>query len=292
MKRTRKTPPRVKTRRDNEYGDENIFNPFSPLFAWLKRPGKRKKEYSEHPFRDSFITVVLLHVIAVLSFFAYGAIKDATKSPTAQGRTKDQKDSRVARILERQPELIQSEEAKPGEKLIPVREPNPLRAEDEAIFDDQVARSEKVNRKRAATQEAVAAIDEPLPPVAPAAKSAVRPQNSVATGQTPGNDQVKDAFLVATGRMPRAKEIATVSEPEIRRAEPLATVEPAPPSPERSSAPIPSEYTVRPGDNIFTISRRMNVSFSELAAANNLSSPRDVRVGQVLVSPLAGRDAM
>jgi LysM repeat protein len=49
--------------------------------------------------------------------------------------------------------------------------------------------------------------------------------------------------------------------------------------------PPPSQYTVQAGDNIFTISRRMNVSFTELAEANNLSSPRDVRVGQVLVSP-------
>jgi LysM repeat protein len=36
----------------------------------------------------------------------------------------------------------------------------------------------------------------------------------------------------------------------------------------------------------------MNISFTELAEANNLSSPRDVRVGQVLVSPSARRDAM
>lgn len=292
MKTKSKTRRAPKRRAQKNYNEENIFNPFSPLFAWMKRAPRKKREYSEHPFRDSFITVVLLHVIAVLSFFAYGAITDATKSPTAHGRTEDQKDSRVARVLERQPELLQSEEAKPGEKLLPVREPNPLQAKGDAIFNDQVAGSEKVNRNRAATQEAVAAIDEPLPPIAPAAKAALRPQNSVAMGQTPGNDQVKDAFLVATGRMPRADKIATVSEPEIRRAEPLATIEPAPPSPERSSAPIPSEYTVQPGDNIFTISRRMNVSFTELAAANNLSSPRDVRVGQVLVSPLAGRDAM
>jgi LysM repeat protein len=70
---------------------------------------------------------------------------------------------------------------------------------------------------------------------------------------------------------------------------PLAQPATAPAEP---PMPLPSQYTVQAGDNIFTISRRMNVSFTELAEANNLSSPRDVRVGQVLVSPSAQRDAM
>ena len=282
MKATRKTTRREKTRRENEYGDENIFNPFSPLFAWLKRPGKGKKEYSEHPFRDSFITVVLLHVIAVLSILAYGAIKDVTKSPTAGGTTKDQKDSRVARILEKQPKLLPSEGAKPGQQLLAVREPDQLPAETIAAVRTKPEESAKVQMTN----------EDPLPPVTAAPKpvASVKPVDSPSHAR--GNDPVKEAFLAASGRLPQAEQVATAIEPEVRRAEPVAKTEPSPSKPEQAVAPAVSEYTVQPGDNIFTISRRMNVSFTELAAANNLSSPRDVRVGQVLVSPSTRRDAM
>ena len=283
MKATRKTTRRAKTRRENEYGDENIFNPVSPLCAWLKRPGKGNKEYSEHPFRDSFITVVLLHVIAVLSILAYGAIKDVTKSPTAGGTTKDQKDSRVARILEKQPKLLPSEGAKPGEQLLAVREPDQLPAETIAAVRTKPEEAAKVQMTN----------EDPLPPVTAAPKpvASVKPVDSPSHAR--GNDPVKEAFLAASGRLPQAEQVATaVAEPEVRRAEPVAKAEPAPTTPNQAAAPAVSEYTVQPGDNIFTISRRMNVSFTELAAANNLASPRDVRVGQILVSPTAQRDSM
>jgi LysM repeat protein len=282
MKATRKTTRRAKTRRENEYGDENIFNPFSPLFAWLKKPGKGKKEYSEHPFRDSFITVVLLHVIVVLSILAYGAIKDVTKSPTAGGTTKDQKDSRVARILEKQPKLLPSEGAKPGEQLLAVREADQLPAETIAA----------VRTKPEESAKAQITNEEPLPPVTTAPKPVANVKPVDSPSRARGNDPVKEAFLAASGRLPQAEQVATAIEPEVRRAEPVAKTEPAPSTPKQAAAPAVSEYTVQPGDNIFTISRRMNVSFTELAAANNLASPRDVRVGQVLVSPTAQRNSM
>lgn len=282
MKATRKTTRRAKTRRENEYGDENIFNPFSPLFAWLKRPGKGKKEYSEHPFRDSFITVVLLHVIVVLSILAYGAIKDVTKSSTAGGTTKDQKDSRVARILEKQPKLLPSEGAKPGEQLLAVREPDQLPSETIAA----------VRTKPEESAKAQITNEEPLPPVTTAPKPVANVKPVDSPSHARGNDPVKEAFLAASGRLPQTEQVATAIEPEVRRAEPVAKTEPAPSTPKQAAAPAVSEYTVQPGDNIFTISRRMNVSFTELAAANNIASPRDVRVGQILMSPTAQRDSM
>ena len=290
MKATRKTTRREKTRRENEYGDENIFNPFSPLFAWLKRPGKGKKEYSEHPFRDSFITVVLLHVIAVLSILAYGAIKDVTKSPTAGGTTKNPTDSRVADILAKQPQLLPSEGAKPGEQLLAVRESEPFPTETIAAVRTKPAESAKANRTANTAQMTN---EEPLPPVTATPKPVANVKPVDSPSRARGNDPVKEAFLAASGRLPQAEQVATaVTEPEVRRAEPIVKLEPAPSTPKQAAAPAVSEYTVQPGDNIFTISRRMNVSFTELAAANNLASPRDVRVGQVLVSPTAQRDSM
>jgi LysM repeat protein len=284
MKATKKTPRRAKTRRDNDYNEENIFNPFSPLLAWLKKPGKKKQEYSEHPFRDSFITVVLLHVIAVLSFLAYGAIKDATKSPTARGTTKSATDSRVAGILAKQPQLLPSEGAKPGEKLLAVREPDPFPTETVAAVRTKTAESAKTNRGANAAQMTS---EEPLPPVTSAPKSVASAKPAVLPSRARDNDATKEKFLAASGRLPQAEQVASSIDLEIRRAEPVAKTKSEPSSPEQAAIPAVSEYTVQPGDNIFTISRRMNVSFTELAAANNLTSPREIRVGQTLVRPSA-----
>lgn len=255
------------------------------MLTWLRRSRKKKKEYSEHPFRDSFITVVLLHVIAVLSILAYGAIKDVSKTSTAGSAAKDQKDSRVARILEKQPTLLPSEGAEPGETLLAVREPNRFPTERMAEAKTRAAESAKANRTANTVKTPLATEDEPLPPFAVAPKPAAKPEPAVGPSSARGNDPVKEAFLAASGRLSHAEQVATTSEPEVRKAEQVAKTESAPSAREQAVTPAVSEYTVQPGDNIFTISRRMNVSFTELAAANNLTSPRDIRAGQTLVRP-------
>ena len=50
-------------------------------------------------------------------------------------------------------------------------------------------------------------------------------------------------------------------------------------------------YTVRPGDSIYAVARRYNVSFAELQQANAITDARRVRPGTVLKVPGAGRDA-
>ncbi|MFM8984322.1 MAG: LysM peptidoglycan-binding domain-containing protein, partial [Spartobacteria bacterium] len=47
----------------------------------------------------------------------------------------------------------------------------------------------------------------------------------------------------------------------------------------------PSEYTLAPGDNLYMVSRRLQVSYNELMQANGLSDPRQLRVGQKLKVP-------
>jgi len=132
------------------------------------------------------------------------------------------------------------------------------------------------------------------------------------------------AFLEATGRVEPRQEsrgVQTAAEPETRRAEPVvrptqpATI-PSPPEvrPAVQQAPLPSgavawstqppdasarqaveaprnkgvrpsEYTVAPGDNLEVISKRLGVGYEQLAALNNLSSSRDLRIGRKLVVP-------
>jgi LysM repeat protein len=49
------------------------------------------------------------------------------------------------------------------------------------------------------------------------------------------------------------------------------------------------DYTVQPGDTLGAIARDNNVSVSDLAAANHISNPNLIRVGQVLVIPSKDR---
>ena len=185
--------------------------------------------------------------------------------------------------------MLPSEGAKPGEKLLAVREPDPFPTESIAAVRTKTAESAKTNRGANAAEMTKA---EPLPPVTSAPKSVADVKPVDLPTRARENDATKEKFLAASGRLPQAEQVATGIEPEVRKAEPIAKTEPAPSTPKQAVAPAVSEYTVQPGDNIFTISRRMNVSFTELAAANNLSSPRDVRVGQILVAPNAMRDSM
>lgn len=48
-----------------------------------------------------------------------------------------------------------------------------------------------------------------------------------------------------------------------------------------------SNYTVRPGDSLYSISREFNVSWQAIASANNISSPYTLYPGQQLLIPQA-----
>lgn len=49
--------------------------------------------------------------------------------------------------------------------------------------------------------------------------------------------------------------------------------------------PITKYHTVRPGDTLYAISKRYGVSIQKIAAANKITNPNLIRVGQVLVIP-------
>jgi LysM repeat protein len=49
--------------------------------------------------------------------------------------------------------------------------------------------------------------------------------------------------------------------------------------------PQPAEYTLAPGDNFYTVSKKLGVSFNDLAKYNNIHDVRALRVGQVIKVP-------
>jgi LysM repeat protein len=84
----------------------------------------------------------------------------------------------------------------------------------------------------------------------------------------------------------RVRSPETSSEPaptldiaaQVASAIPTATITPIPP-------PTPVTYTVRPGDTLFAIAEELGVDVEDLMAANGLSNPDTLDIGQVLVVP-------
>ncbi|WP_051914291.1 LysM peptidoglycan-binding domain-containing protein [Thermorudis peleae] len=57
------------------------------------------------------------------------------------------------------------------------------------------------------------------------------------------------------------------------------------PTPRPGGTPAAGTYVVQPGDSLFTIAARFHVSAQDLAAANHLTDPNTIQVGQVLIIP-------
>ena len=49
--------------------------------------------------------------------------------------------------------------------------------------------------------------------------------------------------------------------------------------------PKPTEYTLAGGDNFYTVSKKLGVSFNKLAEYNNIKDVRSLRVGQTIKVP-------
>lgn len=70
--------------------------------------------------------------------------------------------------------------------------------------------------------------------------------------------------------------------PPMPVAAPTAAVQAPPMRPARAAA---THYTLAPGDNLYMVSRKLGVSYNDLAKANGIRDPRQLRVGQTLKVP-------
>lgn len=278
MKTIKKKPSRAHSRKKDHY-EEDIFNPFAPITSamqnWLNGPRRE----SAGSFRNAFITVLLLHIIAVLAVMTFGAFRKTSALPSTAKQTVTSKTekSNLSEILQKAPPaIVANNSAKPGQKLEPIREEDP--------FSPKSAKVVQKMEKPSPIATGETPTFDTLPPLA--APTTPKPSDIGANkSEDHSTASTKRAFLEATGRRMAPNDINRANEVAIKTAQSVTATNKS----EATEQPTPSEYVVKSGDNIFTISRKMNVSFTELAAANKLSGPRDIRVGQTLVRPSTDR---
>ena len=111
-------------------------------------------------------------------------------------------------------------------------------------------------------------------------------------GETETPEQIEEITATPEAPTPEATdEVAGETEPE-----PAVTAPPVE-APAETEAPAPTDapepvivsgattYVVQPGDNLFRIALRHNLSTQALAQANNITNPSIISVGQTLTIP-------
>ena len=262
---------------------------------WIDEPeyldGIKKRKRVGISFATAFVLVLAIHLAGVGGIFAFSNLKsDKKPTPVAEAPAEKQpgpKSDSLARNEWPQPE------AQP--KVVATPPP--------------------VKKQVAAAKIAPKAEAKPAPVVA------VKPNEKPAIANTtpkaqPAASKVDDsaarkAFLATRSDLqpvtetqqtiPATAQVQPVvaSNPEMKvetiAAQPPANTAPIKPQSAIASAPAhqeqatpsskPSEYTLAPGDNLYMVSRRLQVSYSDLMQANGLTDPRQLRVGQKLKVP-------
>jgi LysM repeat protein len=218
-------------------------------------------------FKWAFLIVLGFHVILLCGIYAASNLKPKAPHPTAAVETPTTtpdgpKSDALARNEWPQPD------ATPEVKALP---PAPKKV--------------ATASKPAAPKPAERITSTPIPSKAVAVAA---PKTTPATppAPKPGEAALKDKFLAAKNTAPHTKADGKVQEKNQTSPTSQPIVAENTPSP----APV-SEYTLNSGDNLYAVSRRLQVSYSELMAANGITDPRQLRIGQKLKVPARGNDS-
>jgi len=264
MKRIAKTSRKRKRPETVVDPDENIFNPFAPLLSYFRKHNRRNGERKPRSFRNDFILVLLLHVFAILAFFAHGALKRfQTSQQNKPVAAKKDFPSVVGQIVSKDPEYepLPSMDARPGQPpLQAIREPDPFKPKaNSSKAPATLAQSAApvVPNKTFAKQVAATNRKPDQPKVQAPSLTATAAAGAPASAYReprPTDSEREEAkkrrFLEATGRLEPTPEPHAGSqippEPEIRRAEPVPRAqEPRPFTPE-SPTPTEPEIVLQP----------------------------------------------
>ena len=267
---------------------------------WIDEPeyldAIKKRKRVGISFATAFVLVLAIHLAGVGGIFAFSNLKsDKKPAPVVEAPAEKQPGPKSD-------SLARNEWPEPEAQPKVVATPPP------------------VKKHVAAAKVAPKAEAKPAPVVAAKPKEkAIKPAIAKATPKiTPAATKVDDsaarkAFLATRSNSQPVSETQQTT-PAAAQAQPVVApnpelkVETATAQPPASNAPIkkqetavasapvqreqqvapasrPSEYTLAAGDNLYMVSRRLQVSYNELMQANGLTDPRQLRVGQKLKVP-------
>jgi LysM repeat protein len=244
---------------------------FSKLAALLPQPKPRKTKTSlrvtasrlvptsfdedEEPttkLSTAFVVVLALHVVAVGGIYAFHSIKSHRREAdgTALKVTGAEKKEKVAVSA-----------AAPGAEAAP----------------------------KAAVADKSSSV-----PAAPSVTAPVRAAAATAPNfaPTPAPVQVKAPAGVPAGSVSEKNTGPSAVLPQPRPATPAAAAagsppsgKTAPPAPAAADSAVVRTYTVKRGDNPWSIAKSQGVSYEELMKLNGLDNPKKLQLGQVLKLP-------
>jgi LysM repeat protein len=267
---------------------------------WIDEPEyletiSKKKRFGIS-FTTAFLLVLTIHLAGVGGIFAFSNLKSDKKPTTVAEAPVEKQPGPKSDSLDRnewpQPEVQPKVVATPPPvkkqvavaKVAPKAEAKPApvvaaKPKEKAIkpaiakatpkstpavpkVDDSAARkaflaTRSNSQPLTETQQTIPAVAQVQPVVAPNPELKVE----TATAQPPANNAPT-----------KQQETAVASAPVQR---------------EQQAAPAsrPSEYTLAAGENLYMVSRRLQVSYNDLMQANGLTDPRQLRVGQKLKVP-------
>jgi LysM repeat protein len=261
---------------------------------WIDEPEyleaiKKKKRFGIS-FTTAFLLVLAIHIAGVGGIFAFSNQKPKAVAPA-------------------KPEAVDANPPVPKSDALarnewPEAEAKPKVVATPAPIKKQVADSKPVPKaQQKAAPAHLAARPNQAIAMAAIAKAAINPKPSAPKSD---DSEKKKAFLATRAESKPATETrqaipvtpsttplvasnteaaAHITPAPVAVSKPVETTPPAPVAKAAPSAPRPSEYTLAPGDNLYMVSRKLQVSYNDLLQANGLSDPRQLRVGQKLKVP-------
>jgi len=262
---------------------------------WIDEPeyldAIKKRKRVGISFATAFILVLSIHLAGVGGIFAFSNLKsDKKPTPLAEAPVEKQPGPKSD-------SLARNEWPQPEAQPKVVATPPPVKK--------QVAAAKVATKTEAKPATVVAAKPNEKTAVAKAT-----PKSTPAASKV-DDSAARKAFLATRSNsqpltetqqtIPATAQVHPVvaSNPEMKvetaAAQPPANTAPSKPQSAIASAPVqqeagtpsakPSEYTLAPGDNLYMVSRKLQVSYNDLLQANGLSDPRQLRVGQKLKVP-------
>ena len=255
-----------------------------------------KEKFAKHPisYKTAFVIVVLLHIAAYGGLVILNKYKSAPKKVIVAENTQGPYSDALEEVWPTDNSKLQVK-ARPVPKASPSIKPVA-----------EVAK--QVNKEAAKVVAKPTPKSTPKPVVAstppPSIKPIDEPERTVASAPS-----LSPAVASTPVPLPTPRSTPVVASIKLDGESPSLSAQ-VPPGPIFEQKPVPSHlppdmekalkemqnaisaspaikntYTIQPGENLYMIARKLQVSFRSIVIANNIRDPRDLRVGQTLKIP-------